>query len=427
MKKKSSWRLVYAGQPKKMRRLIRVTALGFFALAGAGQAQSVIAPPPPMVSFTPPAAADMGSGDMQVFPAKLANYLEEVNPLQWGPVTLRPHVSYSFTDSLGVRSSTNSPPEDTIVQSLSPGVLFVLTRHWTLDYTPTFTYYSNNHFEDNVSHAVNLAGATLYDDWALAFSQSFTYSISPQVETGAQTENTSASTSISAGRQLSSKLTLSLGLSQSLNFPSGYQTSKTWSTTDSLNYQFWPRFSAGPYVGFSYTVATPNSRSGQIGGQASWRATDKLSIAASAGAQVTRFASGNADPLGNPVFSLSIQDQIFEHTQVSLNANEGMTTSYYDNQVTETTSVGANISQGLFKHYTLGVSGSYNWTTYHAATTHTDANSPGEYYSINVNLGTTIFKRVSVSTFYSYSANVTSEHGQDFASNQVGFSLGCAF
>ena len=427
MKKKSSWRLVYVGQKKKTRRLIRITALGFFTLAGTSHAQPVIAPPPQMVSLTPPAIADLGPSDTQVFPAKVENFLEELNPLQWGPVTLHPHVNYSFTDSLGVRSSTNSPPEDTIVQSLSPGVLFVLSRHWTLDYTPTFTFYSNNHFQDNVGQSVSLNGGTVYDYWTLGLSQSFTYTTTPEVQTGAQTEETSVSTALNASHQLTSKLLLSLGFSQSLNYPSGFQSSETWSTSDALNYQFWPRLTAGINVGFGYTAATPDSYFGQIGGQTSWRATDKLSISANAGAQVTTFTTGGANPLGSPIFGLSIQDQLFEHTQLSLNANQGITTSFFENQVTETTSVGGGVSQGLFKHYTLNVNGSYNWTTYHAAATDTTVNSDSEYYSVNVNLSTTIFKRMSVSTFYTYSANTTSQPGLAYASNQFGFNVGFTY
>lgn len=371
MKNKSSWRLVFTGQKKKSRRLIRVTALGFFALAGVSQAQQVIAPPPPMVSTVPPALADLGPSEMQVFPPAVANFLEELNPLQWGPVTLHPHVSYQFTYSTGVQSNTNQPAADTIVQSLSPGVLFVYGRHWTLDYTPTFTFYSDKQFQNNVSHAVILSGGTVYDDWTLSLSQSFNYSSVPQVETGAQTETTAYSTGLNASRQLTTDLSLSLGVSQNLNFPTGYESTKTWSTSEALNYQFWPRLTAGISVGFGYTVATPNSYFGQIGGQASWRATDQLSISGNAGAQVTTFTSGGGAPLGSPIFGVSIQDQIFKHTQLSLNASEGLTTSYYDNQVTETTSVGASLNQRLFQHYTLSVGGAYNWTTYHAATSNT--------------------------------------------------------
>lgn len=427
MKNKSSWRLVFTGQKKKSRQLIRVTAAGFFALAGVSQAQQVIAPPPPMVSTMPPAIADLGPGEMQVFPPAITEFLDGVSPLQWGPVTLRPHAFYQFTYGTGVQYSTNKPASDTIIQSLSPGVLFVYGRHWTLDYTPTFTFYSDKNFSDNVSHAASLTGGAVYEDWTLGLSQTFNYSSAPQVETGAQTETTTYSTGLNASHQLTSKLSLSLALSQNLNFPTGYESTKTWSTTQALNYQFWPRLTAGITTGFGYTVATPNSYFGQISGQTSWRATDKLSISANAGAQVTAFESGGGAPLGSPIFGVSLQDQIFKYTQLSLNASEGMSTSYYANQVTETTSVGATINQRLFEHFNLTVGGSYNWTTYHAATDTATPNDGSEYYNFNVSLSTTLFKRLGTSIFYTYSANTTSQEGLAFNSNQIGFNLSYAF
>jgi len=73
------------------------------------------------------------------------------------------------------------------------------------------------------------------------------------------------------------------------------------------------------------------------------------------------------------------------------------------------------------------VSGSYNWTSYVGAAAGTTVNSPGEYYSLSVNLSTAILKRGSVSVFYSYSENTTSQNGLAFSSNQVGFNLGYAF
>jgi hypothetical protein len=427
MKLKLRRRIIFAGKTRRTRRLVLVTLASLVALSETAQAQQVIAPPPPMVSFTPPAIADLGPGDMQVFPPSVANFLEELNPLQWGPVTLHPHVNYQFTYGTGVQSTTNQPASDTIIQSLSPGVLFVYGRHWTLDYTPTMTFYSNNHFQDNVSHSVNLTGGTTYDDWIFGLSQGFNYSSTPQVQTGGQTADTSVSTGLNASHQLTSKLALSLGVSQSLNYPSGFQSSETWSTSDALNYQFWPRLSAGITVGFGYTAATPDSYFGQLSGQTSWRATDKLSISANAGAQVTQFTSGGSSPLGNPIFGLSIQDQVFEHTQLSLNASEGMSTSYYQNQSSVTTSVGASINQRLFKEFNLSVGGSYNWNHYDSAATGVTANNSQEYYSVNVSLSTTFFKRVSASVFYSYSDSSTAQTGLSFSSSQVGFNLGYSY
>jgi len=81
----------------------------------------------------------------------------------------------------------------------------------------------------------------------------------------------------------------------------------------------------------------------------------------------------------------------------------------------------------LFQRYNLSVSGGYNWTTYVGAAAATAVNSPVDNYSISVNLGTTLFKRGSVSVFYTYSQTITDQIGLAYVSNQVGFNLGYSF
>ena len=427
MRKKSSWRIVFVGQTKSTRRLVRVTALGLFALTGAAQAQQVITPPH-SVSVPPPAIEALGPGEMQVFPpdSAVANMMDELHPLQWGPVTLRPHVSYQFTYGTGIQSSPGQQ-HDTVDQSLAPGVLFVLGAHWTLDYTPTFTFYSDKNFKDTVGQSVTLNGGTTYEEWVLGFSQNFTYTSSPQVETGTQTDQQTYSTSLSASRPLNSKVSVDLGINQSLIFPTDFQSSKEWSTMDWLNYAFWPRLVAGVGAGAGYTVATPNSLYEQLQGRVNWRATDKISFSINGGPEFMQFTDGGAAPLINPVFGGSIQYQPFEHTQISLGASRSINTSYYSNQVTEDSNVTANLNQRLFKNFSLTVAGGYNWTTFVSAASGASANDSSEYYSVNVQLGTTIFKRGSVSVFYNYSDNITSQAGLAFSSSQVGFNLGYSY
>ncbi|HEX3857616.1 MAG TPA: hypothetical protein VHY30_10005 [Verrucomicrobiae bacterium] len=423
MKLKLKRRIIFVGKTKRTRRLVQVTLVSLFAVARMTEAQSVIAPPPSVV-VTPP-AMQSAPNEMQVFKPEspLSTFLDEVQPLQWGPVTLRPHVFYQFTYGTGVQSSPGQQ-HDTVVQELAPGVLFILSPHWTLDYTPTFTFYSGNSFENNVGQSVSLNGGTTYGDWTLGLSQNFTYSSSPQVQTGTQTSQQTYSTSLSASHSLNSKMSVDLGISQNLNFPSGFQSTLEWSTMDWLNYEFWPRLTAGVGAGAGYVEATPNTVFEQLQARVNWRATDKTSFGINGGPQFTQFTEGGAKPLINPTFGASIQYLPFQHTQLSLSANEAVNNSYYQNQVSTTTSVGANLSQRLLEKFYLSLGGSYSWEKYTAVANGVSANSSSDYYSLNVSLSTTFLKRVSASVFYSYSDNITSQSGLAFSSSQIGFNLG---
>jgi hypothetical protein len=422
-------RIVFIGGSRKTRRWVMLTILGGFALSGSARAQSVLTPPPPLFSSTPPAIEALGPGEMQVFPpdSALANVLGEVHPLQWGPIVVRPHVNYQFTVGTGLRYSTNQPPANSIVQTFSPGVLLVLGSHWTLDYTPNFTFYSDHHFQDTIGQSVSLAFGTFYDDWQLGLSQNFSYSNASNVQTGTQTETQSFGTGLSASHALNSKISVDLSLSQNLSFPTAYQSTKEWSTLDWVNYQFWPRLTVGLGAGLGYTVATPDNVFEQVQARIDWRATDKISFGITGGAQSTQFSGSGGTPILNPIYSVSIQYQLFEHTQLFLGANQAINTSYFDNQVTQNTSFNGGVNQRLFQRFMLSVSSAYGMTTYLKAVPGIADQSAIDNFSLTVSLGTTIFKRASISTFYTYSQAISDQPGLAFVSNQIGFNLGYAF
>src|SRR5271154_625758 len=331
MKLKFKRRIIFVGKTRPTQRLVQVTLVSLFAVARATQAQSVIAPPP-SVDVTPP-AVQSAPNETQVFKPEnsLSAFLDELQPLQWGPVILRPHVFYQFAYGTGVQSSPGRQ-HDTVVQQFAPGVLFILSPKWTLDYTPTFPFYSGGSFQNNVGQSVTLTGGTTYEDWVFGLSQNFTYSSLPQVQTGTQTSQQTYSTSLSASRSLNSNMSVDLGVSQDLNYPSDFERTLQWSTLDWLNYEFWPRLNAGVGAGAGYVEATPNTVFEQIEARVNWRATDKMSFGIRGGPEFTQFTEGGGKPLINPTFAASVQYQPFEPTQLSLGANEVVNNSYFQNQ-----------------------------------------------------------------------------------------------
>src|SRR5687767_10136302 len=129
-------------------------------------------------------------------------FSEREGPSPWqrlGPVTLRPHISATFSYSDGLRSRPGQNSK-TAMQEYAPGMLFQLGRRWTLDYTPSLTFYSNDEFEDTLDHFVTLSGGASYHPWNFGFSQSYSVSSAPLVETGQQTSRQSFGTSLSASR-----------------------------------------------------------------------------------------------------------------------------------------------------------------------------------------------------------------------------------
>jgi hypothetical protein len=424
MKAKTRHPVQISGNLLKPGSLLPAMLAGLFTFSETGRAQQVIVPPP-AVPVTPPAVQEAAPGPMQVFSPEnpVTGFSDENQPLQLGPVTLRPHVFYQFLYGTGIQSSAGQQ-HDTIIQSLAPGMLLVLTPHWTLDYTPTLNFYSDKSFQDNVGHAVTLTGGGSYENWVFGLTQNYTYSSAPEAQTGTQTTQQSYVTTLTASAALNSKMSVDLGLNQNLNFPNGFQTSREWSTMDWLNYAFWPRLTAGVGAGFGYVNTAPNDVFEEVQSRVGWRATDKISLQASGGAQFTQFTEGGESPLISPTFSAGIQYQPFEQTKISLGGSQSVTPSYYQNQVSVVTAVNGDVRQRLLGKLYLDVNTGYTWNNYTSAATGVNANDSSDYYSINVQLSTVILKRGTVGVFYNYSDNMTSQPGLAYTSNQVGFNLG---
>ena len=392
---------------------------------------------PPQTPATPPAVQEYRNNNpMQVFA------LSEIVPsllLQWGPVALHPHVDYQFLYGNGIQSSPGQQ-QNTIVQEVSPGVQFNLGDHWTLDYTPTLSFYSSSRFRNTVDQSVQLGWGTACGDWFLSGSQSYASSSDPNVETAAQTDQETYSTALNASYQFNDKISLDMGLSQNLNYvgngasPTNYlqnlANSKAWSTMDWLNYQFWPRFNAGIGAGFGYTIqdGSPDSINEQYQARVNWRATDKISFQLSGGVEDQQYLSGGASDLVTPIFGATIQYQPFEQTKLSLSASRTVSTSYFQNQVVESTGITGDLNQRLLGKLYLDLSGGYGTSKYISSIGSSSvALSTGRtdnYYSFNARLTRPLLKQGTVSMFYQYSDNSSSQSGFAYTSNQVGIEIG---
>jgi hypothetical protein len=191
-----------------------------------------------------------------------------------------------------------------------------------------------------------------------------------------------------------------------------------------LNYEFWPRLTAGVGAGLGYVNANPNMVFEQLQARVGWRATDKISFQVSGGAEFTQTTDDSSDALANPILGASIQYQPFDQTKLSIGASRVVSPSYYDNQIDAVTSVNGDLQQRLLGKLFLDVGASYNWNNYTSLANGVAANANADYYSVNVQLSTTILKRGTVAVFYNYNGNSTTQSGLSYTSNQVGFNVG---
>jgi len=403
-----------------------LSSFSLLFLSRAAEAQQAIAPPPPSAATTEPVWQQTETNQFEVFsPAGTAASSSLNQPFQIGPVTVRPHLLDRFFYATGLPLSPGNQ-QNTAIEEFSPGIAFDIGTHWTLDYTPTLRFYSNHNFEDEFDNAITLTGATAYEDWNFGFSQSYASSDSPNIQTGAQTSQEIYLTALTASYAFNSKMSLDMGLYQNLQFTEDFQSSRDWSTMEWLNYQFWPRFNVGIGAGAGYVNVDvgPDQTYEQAAGRINWRATDKISFKLNAGYEDRQFLSNGAGDLLSPTFGATIQYQPFEVTQISLNANRSETPSYFQDQVSENTSINCDLNQRLLGRYYLDLNAGYNITKYDASTIVGSANPDNDYYSFCARLSRSFLKRGTLAIFYQYSGNSSAEPGFTYSGSQVGIEIG---
>jgi hypothetical protein len=398
-------------------------------------AQSILAPPPAAPPLVPSAVEEYQTNQqMQVFsPSATAPPQEDNQPFKLGPVVIRPHPFYQFLYGSGIVSAPGQS-QNTIVQQFSPGILFDIGSHWTLDYTPTLNFYSSSDFQNTVDHSAQLQWGSAFHDWFVTASQSYLKTSDPQAETAGQTDQQTYSTALNAVYHFNDKLSANLGLNQDLNYFGDNQTStnlllnlsnsSTWSTMDWLYDQFWSRFNAGIGVGFGYNQqeGSPDSLYQQYQVSINWRITDKISFQVNGGLEDQEYlggigTNGVASDMLTPIFGGAIQYQPFDQTRISVTANRTVTSSDYQNEVVENTSITADFNQRLFGGLFLDLTGGYTTSSYVASVIGLSTGRNDDSYSFNARLSCPFPKRGTVAVFYQYSKD---------SSTQTGFALGTA-
>lgn len=401
----------------------KLLALGLLLASGVtALGQSVILPPT-AVSNTPLAVSAQNPPSDSTPPSLSAN-----SPLQWGFVSLHPHFFYRFLYGDGLQSNPGTQIK-TSINSFSPGVLANIGTRWTVDYTPTKTYYSDKSFEDTLDHSFRLLGGTTYENWAFNVSQTFNSSSTPLIETGRQTSEDAYSTALGVDYRFNDRVQLDSTLSYQARFTTIFPDSRETSLAERLHYRFAPRIDASVNLeygdinmsdGIDMTYTRP-------GVQVVWKATDKTSLNLQAGYEKRRFQTPGASDLNSPTFGATVQYQPFTTTTLSLSANRSVAVAYFTNQVSRNTGWTLNLQQRLFQHYYLSTGYTGQKSTYLSTDPTVAVDRDDQNYSFNVRVSTLFFQRATVAVLYQNTHNKSNSTGFGFNSSQVGFELGYQF
>ena len=347
---------------------------------------------------------------------------------QWGVVSVRPHLAYSLLYGDGIQA-TLGQPVTTAIQTFSPGVLFGIGNHWSLDYTPTWTVYSSSAFRDTLDHSASLSGKAGYGDWTFGFSQSFVSASPVLVETGQQTKEDVYITSLTATGSIDQHTFLDLALTQNIRLADAFTSSHEWSTSDFLRYAFSTQLdgSIGFDTGYVDVSAGPNMIYIRPELRVSWKPTNKVSLSVQGGGEHRQFESGGIGAMNSPVYGATLQYQPVETTTLTLGANRDVSPSYFAGQVTRSTGWSAGFQQRLLQEFYFNANYERGTTSYAATQNNVDSGREDRNYEVTARLSTTLLRRGTVAILYQLSHNSSNTALYGFSSRQIGLELGYRF
>lgn len=405
--------------------------LAAFTVSAAVHAQFVVAPPPqalPAASSTSASGSTGANGKSKAAPSDVESAIPSGLPLvRRGPVSVRPHFLYRILEGNGVQTSALQPA-DTLIQQISPGLLVELGTHVHIDYTPTWSLYSDPLFEDTIDQYVSAVASTTLRDWTFDLSQRYASASPSLIETGGPTHITTYTGELTAGYKLGDRTFLSASVSRNTRTAEAFTNSREWSTSEWLEYRISPQlsFSAGFAYGTAEVSASPSIGYTRPQARLTWLPTAKIRLMLEGGVERRKF-SGIDGSLSNPVYDARLAYSPFRVTTVSLGATRKQTDSYFSNQATKSHGATVELEQRILRHYFVSASVAKTTTTYLDVVPGFFAGRRDRNWLYGLRVSRPVLRQGTIALFVHKGENSSNDNDYSFDTRQIGFEFGYRF
>lgn len=391
------------------------------------RAQDVVAPR--QTEDVVPAALQQQQAAENLIPsAAVPTFAPDSQLIASGPFTFRAHLSYRFLDGDGV-PAINGQRLKTQINAITPDLFLDFGTHWTLNYSPTWTEYSNAAFKDSFDQSVRVSGWGTYEDWTLQLDQSYSSVDTPLIETGAQTKQTYSGTNVRATYSFNSAMALEMNASHSYQSAEQLTSSNDWSTLEWLHYKAAPQLDTALGLGIGFTDVSQGSNMTYYRPQAQviWSVTNKINLTVHGGFERRHFESGGTPDKTNPIYGLTLDFRPIETTRITAGVDRQVTATLLNDEISNGTTVTLQVEQRLFREFYLTVGGSHQKLDYIPLVGSPYPPRSDDSNSFNARLSTTLFRRCSVSVLFQDSHNSSTLPGFGLSSRQYGVELGYRF
>ena len=342
-------------------------------------------------------------------------------------IRYHPSLTYMFRYGDGIPASPGHVYK-TELHDITPGILIEAGDHWTVDYAPTWSYYSNDAFEDVVGHHAAITGGGTHVDWTWGFLQKYAVDHDVILETAAQTLRESWDTDFRLALQLNSKLMIDSSFQQHLRHVEAYADTREWSNFTWLHYNLSPRLNGGVGLGGGYLeMEGPDVYFFQAQGRISWKPTDRVTLSITGGAD-RRFSYSDSVPARtSPIYGATFSYRPFPYTEISVDGHRAVQPSYFQTELVDWIGWGASISQRFFGRLTGSLKFGRESSDYVATSAGANPNRNDDFSSFDARLSTRIREHGTIAVFLRDTKNDSSSDAYSTTSSQFGFELGLRF
>jgi hypothetical protein len=390
-------------------------------------------------SARPPAGADASAGDGKSSAKSMLELAQSSNLplLKRGPVSARPHLFYRILYADGLLDPTQRADDSSVIQTVSPGVLFEIGDSWTVDYTYSRITYSSRLFHDKNEHNASVSTGYKRERWAFTGTESYSNTAPLLAETGTQTPQEQYSTDLSLVVYLGPRTQLNTGASVSSRHTNSVTANPLWTSSDWTSWQvsemlqreLGPRLNVSAGLNAGYDSVKPGADMSHIQptGRITWVPTNKISVTAQAGIERRKFKSGRGSQIENPVYRGSLQYAPFNATKLSASVSRAFSASYFANWATRSTGWSTGIEQRLLQRYYLNLDYTESETRYIQTNLAGYLNRNDNAHTIGARLSTPILGAGSLTFVYQNGRDNSTERGFSFVTHQYGAEISYRF
>jgi hypothetical protein len=409
----------------------RILALSALTLTSAVAQEAIVSAPEP--ALTAPVMRESSSPTLSA-PSESTDAF-----FQFGPLSLHPHLLARTVYGLGL-PTRDGRHVASMIYTMAPGLQMDLGQSWSLDYSPTWTTYTARALDDTVGHSASVTGAWMMQDWAMQFSENYGQSSPLLIETGGQTPQRTWATQLNASRSFGSTLAFQATASLNERYGDIFPDTREWTTMNWLTLRFTPKIESGLGLGAGYSdiVGEPDTTNERYKARLDWNPTDKLSVSIDAGLEARHSRAAAAEDQNSPIYEAALTYRPIDVTQITLSTTRAVTTSYFQNQVTESKGWNFGIQQRLLEWFYLNVAYNHQEIEFKAVSADssvvppTDPANPtivslpgrsDQVDAFNLRIFTTLLKHWRISATFAVNKNNSSQSGFNHNSTQYGFEL----